>query len=541
MRAEARRIAHGVLGLALIAVVPQSGVAQSGGERVDIGSRIVIGSKAFTESYLLAELMALVVEEHTELEVEHRQGFGGTLLCFGALEAGEIDLYPEYTGTGWSVILGRSEPLGEPLRAFTLVQAEFRRRDDLEWLAPFGLNNTYAIAVRGPVAQRLGLRRISDLREHAAELRAGFSHEFLERPDGYAGLVPHYGFELEDVRGLEHALAYEALEAGALDLTDAYSTDGKLLRYELSVLEDDRGFFPPYNAAPLVRGETLRRHPELGEALSRLAFRVSDGEMMDLNHEVESGDRPIREVARAFLISKGLLSTEGAPAGVEVEEARQRKGTLAFLASRWRETLRLVLEHLQLTLVSVLLAALFAIPLGIWITADDRLRRLSLGFAGVMQTVPSLALLAVMVAVPGLGISIRSAILALFLYALLPILRNTYAGLAAVDPELLEAARAMGLTRRQVLLRIQLPLATRTIMAGLRTATVISIGVATLAAFIGAGGLGEPIVTGLSLNDPRLVLSGALPAAALALVVDLGLARLERRLVPRGLRLLEER
>ncbi len=492
---------------------------------------VIIGSKNFTESNVLGELMGLLIEEHTSLGVEHRSGMGGTLVCFTALEAGEIDLYPEYTGTGWSAILERNGPIGDSLETFLLVEEESRARFDVEWLQPFGLNNTYALAMRSDLASELEVRSISDLVPHASSIRAGFSHEFLERSDGYAGLGPYYGLELGSVRGMEHGLAYEALEAGQLDLIDAYSTDGKLLRYDLAVLTDDRGFFPPYNAAPLVCGESLRRLPQLREALQRAAFQISDAEMMQLNHEAETGNRSIREIAREFLVSKGLLST------IEPGSTSERdESWWSFFFSRWRETLRLVVEHLQLTVLSVLLASLFAIPLGIWITTNDLARRLSLGIAGVLQTIPSLALLAVMIAVPGLGISVRSAILALFLYAILPILRNTYAGLSAVDPELIDAAESMGLTRRQVLLRIQLPMATRTIMAGIRTATVISIGVATLAAFIGAGGLGEPIVTGLYLNDPRLIFCGALPAATLALIADFFLARLELLLQPRGLR-----
>ena len=196
--------------------------------------------------------------------------------------------------------------------------------------------------------------------------------------------------------------------------------------------------------------------------------------------------------------------------------------------------LDLTLQHLQLSGLAVLLAILLAVPLGIAASRLPLLRRLSLGAAGVIQTVPSLALLAFMIPLPGLGLGARSAIAALVLYAVLPILRNTYTGIVEVDPDLLEAAEGMGLRPRQILTRVQLPLAVRTIMAGVRTAAVISVGVATLAAFIGAGGLGEPIVTGLELNDTDLILSGAAPAALLAVLVDLALGLLERALAPRG-------
>jgi osmoprotectant transport system permease protein len=307
-----------------------------------------------------------------------------------------------------------------------------------------------------------------------------------------------------------------------VDLIDAYSTDAKLLRYGLRVLADDRSFFPPYDAAPLARGDTLRAHPEVAEALGKLAYRLSDRRMTELNHAVEEEGRSFTEVAHAFLLEEGLLS----PGDVEVDASGPRRGGfVSMMVERRAETLRLAGEHLRLTALSVLFAALLAIPLGVLATRSRLLERASLNAFGVVQTIPSLALLAFMIAVPGLGLSMRSAVVALFLYAVLPILRNTFAGLRNVDADLVDAARGMGLTERQTLLRVQLPLATSTIMAGVRTSTVISIGVATLAAFIGAGGLGEPIVTGLYLNDTGLILSGAVPAAVLALAADFLLVR----------------
>jgi len=495
--------------------------------------RVVVGSKSFTESRLLSEMLVALLEEHTELEVEHRPDLGGTLVCFTALETGAIDVYPEYTGTGWAVILERAQRSSDPLQTFLTVQADFRARWDLEWLQPLGPNNTYAMAMREERAEELGIRTLSDAARHAPELHGGFSLEFLEREDGYPGLTAFYGLELASARGMEHGLVYQAVAAGEVDLIDAYSTDAKLLRYGLRVLEDDRAFFPPYDVAPLARGATLRAHPEISDALERLAFRITDQRMTELNHAVEEERRGFAEVAREFLVDEGLLEGSAEAARGDTPDTR-RGGFLELMLERRGETLRLVGEHLQLTLLSVLLATALAIPLGIWATRSTLVERLSLGAAGVLQTIPSLALLAFMIAVPGLGLSARSAVAALFLYALLPILRNTFTGVRDVDPDLIDAARGMGLTERQTLLRIRLPLATSTIMAGVRTSTVISIGVATLAAFIGAGGLGEPIVTGLYLNDTGLILCGAVPAALLALLADLALGRLERRLRPPG-------
>ena len=494
--------------------------------------RVVVGSKAFPESHLLGELFALLLEEHTDLEVEHRSGLGGTLICHAALVEGAIDLYPEYTGTAWSVVLGRTERATDPLRVFLEVQAEYRARYDLEWTAPLGFENTYVLAMDAERAAELGIQSLSDLARHP-DLAAGFSHEFVERDDGYSGLREHYGLALE-ARGMEHALAYAALAGGEVDLIDAYSTDGELLRYGLVQLQDDREFFPPYDAAPVVRRELLARHPEVGRALALVAYRLTEAEMTRMNHRVEAEGSSFRQTARAFLAGEGLLR-ESAPEHTTAQPARPA-GFLAFFAARRGETLRLLLEHVGLTALAVLLASLVAIPLGLLGARRPLVARIGLGAAGLLQTVPSLALLAVLIAVPGLGLTWRSAVFALFVYALLPILRNTITGVRDVDPDVVDAARGLGLTERELLLRVRLPLATRTILAGVRTATVISVGVATLAAFIGAGGLGEPIVTGLYLNDPRLILSGALPAAGLALLLDALFGALEHALTPRALR-----
>lgn len=495
----------------------------------DADGAVVIASKNFTESRLLAELMGQLIAARTGLEVEVKAGLGGTTVVFTALTTGEIDLYPEYTGTGWSVHLKIDRPVRDPLEAYVTVSRRFAEEHDLVWLPPFGFNNTYAIAMREDRAAELGVTRISELAPHAGELVAGVSHEFLNREDGWPGLEDAYGLEIGELRGMEHGLAYEAIASGAIDLVDAYSTDGKLMKFDVRILEDDRRFFPPYDAAPLVRADLLQRHPEVAEVLGELAFRIPDARMQQLNGEVEVDGRSFEAVARDFLVEEGLI---GADAAAASGPGRAQDSFLAFMAARSGQLAALAGEHLGLTLISVLLAVAASVPAGVAVTRRAGLRWL-LTAAGVLQTVPSLALLALMIPVLGLGVS--SAITALFLYAILPVLRNTVTGIEEVDPDLVEAAVAMGLTDRQLLTRVQLPLASPTIMAGIRTATVISVGVATLAAFIGAGGLGEPIVTGLQLNDTRLILSGAIPAAALAVLVDFGLGRLERAITPRGL------
>ena len=501
-----------------------------------------IGAKNFTESAVLAELMAQTIEEHTDLVVERRANLGGTMICWTALQSGKIDLYAEYTGTGWATILGRTERLADPLAAYFEVRRQCREQHDVDWLEPFGFNNTYALAMPEQKAAELEITRISDLRPHQGNLRVAFGPEFGQRRDGYLGLAEAYNLDFANMRSVDHGLVYEAVAAGSVDLMDAYSTDGKLLRYELRVLADDRQFFPPYNAAPMVRGAALRQHPEIESALARLAFQVSDREAQALNYAVEAEAQTPAQAARAFLEAKGLV--DGAlPDAAEARRVldrfllapptagasvRQRPGFFALLAGDWQRVLQLLLVHVGLTLLAVILATAVAVPLGIWIVVRAKLQSAVLGVAGVVQTIPSLALLAFMIPVLGLGVA--SAVVALFLYALLPILRNTCTGIAGVEPDLVDAARGMGLRPREVLQRVQLPLAMPTIMAGVRTATVISIGVATLAAFIGAGGLGQPIVEGLTLNDSGLILLGAVPAAILALLADLVLGKLQQRL-----------
>lgn len=490
---------------------------------------LVVASKNFTESRLLGEIVTQLIEARTDLQVEHAANLGGTAVCWEALLSGDVDLYVEYTGTAWAVLLKETGKIADPLQTFLHVQAESRRRFDVEWLPALGLNNTYAMALDRKRAEEWGVARISDLARVGDEVRAGFSVEFINREDGWLGLKQAYsdlGFE---PRGMEHALAYEALERGELDMIDAYSTDGKLAKLDVVTLEDDLGFFPPYNAAPIVRGATLERYPELRDVLWPLAFAIDDDRARELNGRIEVDGRGFQDVAAEFLREAGLLesSNDGDP---------QATAGTSRLEDGMRRLPGLIAQHLMLVAISLGLAALIAIPAGLAITRAPRLRQLLLGFASILQTIPSLALLAFLIALPWIGLGAPAAIVALVLYAILPILRNTYTGLSTVDPVLIDAARGMGLSSSQVLRRIQLPLATRTILAGLRTAAVISVGVATLAAFIGAGGLGAPIVEGLYLNDTSLILLGAIPAALLALTVDALLGLLERRVTPRGLR-----
>ena len=498
------RGAWGVLLVSLL--VCACGSASTSGEGAH-GVRV--GSKKFTESVILGEA-ATQLARSTGARATHRRELGGTAVLWEALRRGELDVYPEYTGTLRQELLsGRHLPDDAALRA-ALAEAGLRMS------RPLGFNNTYALGMKEAEAQRLGIRRISDLRAHPA-LRIGFSNEFMDRADGWPALRDSYQLPQQDVRGLDHDLAYRGLESGALQLTDLYSTDAEIAAYGLRVLEDDLHHFPVYDAVLLYRQELEALAPEALAAMLRLEGRVSERDMVTLNAEARLERVPEARVAAGFLASALGITSEVRGDG---------------LASRvWTRTR----EHLFLVGVSLLAAVVLAVPLGVVAARRPRLGRGVLGLTGVIQTVPSLALLVVMI--PLLGIGSRPAIAALFLYSLLPIVRNTAAGLAGIPLEVRESAEALGLPERARLWRIELPMAAPSILAGIQTAAVINVGTATLGALVGAGGYGQPILTGIRLDNAALILEGAIPAAALALLVSGLFDVVERLVVPRGLRL----
>ena len=465
-----------------------------------------IGSKRFTESYVLGEIARRKLEL-AGFQAEHRQGMGGTIILWGALESGAIDLYPDYTGTVAEEILRTARATASEMRAALAARG-------IGLTGPLGFNNTYALAMRRNRAAALGVTRISDLARHP-ELRVGLTHEFLGRRDGWRPLAAHYGLTLTDVRGMEHALAYAALAGGAIDLTDAYSTDAKLVAYDLVVLEDDRAFFPRYDAVFLYR---LGLEPRALAAIRGLEGTLDEARMSRLNAEAER----VKDYTRAAAMYFG--------AG-EQRAGEQGSRPLAVRILRWTR------RHLELVAVSLFLAVLVGVPLGIRASRPGLVSQLILGVTGVLYTIPSLALLAMLVPLPFFGISARTAIFALFLYSLLPIARNTAAGLADIPRGVRESAAALGLEPRAQLVKVFLPMASRTILAGIKTSAIMNVATATLAALIGAGGLGEPIFSGLNLNDNATILSGAIPAALLALVVQLCFEALDRLIIPRGLRL----
>jgi len=467
---------------------------------------LVAGSKRFTESYILGEILRETAAR-AGAAAEHKPGLGNTGIVFAALKSGAIDVYPEYTGTVAREIL-RLE--GNP----PLAEID-RRLAPMGFGAgvPLGFNNTYALAMREDQAARLGIRTLADLARHP-ELRLGLSQEFIGRADGWPGLKRAYGLPHATPSGLDHGLAYEAIAAGRIDVLDVYSTDAKIERYGLRVLEDDRGFFPKYDAVLLYRRDLPQRAPQAWAALAALEGKIDARRMIRLNAAAELEGKTFRQAAASFF--------DGAADGTS--------GRRTWLGALFGPDLaQLTVQHLVLVLVSLALAVAVGVPLGVLAFKLRGAEQPVLAAVGVIQTVPSLALLAFLIAALD-RIGTVPALVALFLYALLPIVRNTHAGLAGIRPGMRQAALALGLSARDTLRSIELPLAAPTILAGVKTSAVINVGTATIAAFIGAGGYGERIVQGLALNDHALLVAGAVPAALLALAAQGAFELAERRL-----------
>jgi len=465
--------------------------------------RIVVGSKKFTESYVLGEI-AKTTLQNAGFAAEVRQGMGGTIILWQALQGGEITLYPEYTGTIDEEILKTKQPLSTDQMGALLRQRGVGMTGEL------GFNNTYALVMRRDRAAKLGIGKISDLRNHF-DLSLGLTHEFLDRQDGWAPLSARYGLQMRNVRGIDHALGYAALANGSIDLKDAYSTDARIAENDLVVLDDDLHFFPQYKAVFLYRLDMDRRAVA---TLETLVGTIDEARMTRLNSEAERTKNYALAAALYFGQKPVSLSND-----------------LIGNIERW------TLRHLELVGASLFLGIIAGIPLGIRASRPGPVSNFILATSGVIQTIPSLALLALLVPLPFFGISPVTAIFALFLYSLLPIVRNTATGLQDIPTAVRESAAALGLEPHAQLWKVFLPLASRTILAGVKTSAIINVGTATLAALIGVGGLGEPIISGLNLNDYSTILQGAIPAALLALLVQFFFDGLDRVFVPKGLRL----
>jgi osmoprotectant transport system permease protein len=473
------------------------------------GNSIRVGSKKFTESVILGEIVGQLAESRGA-RVEYKNELGGTRILWSALVDGDIDIYPEYTGTIIKEIfsdrnISSTQQLERELAEYGIGMS-----------APLGFNNTYALGMKNELAERLGIETISDLRKYP-ELRFGFTNEFVDRNDGWPGLEKAYGLPQKRVSGLDHDLAYRALEEGSIDVTDLYTTDAEIAYYNLKVLKDDRGYFPEYKAVLLYRKEIESENPEAVNAVLNLAGKLSAKDMRELN-----------ESAKIEGVSAALAASEFLKVKLSLD-SKPRADT--FLSRLYRNTV----QHLFLVALSLCAAIIISIPLGVAAFRNQRTGHVILGVVGVIQTIPSLALLVFMI--PFFGIGTVPAIVALFLYSLLPIVRNTYSGLEDISPDLRESGEALGLGPFARLRLIEIPLASRSILTGIKTSSVINVGTATLGALIGAGGYGQPILTGIRLNNMGLILEGAVPAALLAILVQWLFGLSERLFVPEGLRL----
>jgi osmoprotectant transport system permease protein len=480
-----------------------------GTTRADPPVSVVVGSKSFTESVILGELVRILAED-AGASCRHRRRLGDTSKTWVSLLTGRLDVYCEYTGTLTQEILA-GENIQDPAHLARVLEGYGLRAS-----RSLGFRNNYALGMKEGRAEALHIRTISDLCRHP-DLRLGLSHAFLERADGWRGLQKHYGLPFDTPRGLEHSLAYRGLETGLLDVVDLYTTDAEIRRYGIRVLEDDKNFFPAYEAILLYRADLETRAPEVVQSLLRLEGQISAATMQDLNARANIDRQSETRVAADFLAESLNIHTE---------VAEETMGQLL---------LRTTGEHLLLVVVSLALAIPTAIPLGVIAARAPTVGQLILGLVGILQTFPALALLTFLIVLFGVGP--LPAIVALFAYSLLPIVRNTYAGLHDIPLQIRESAEALGLSSWARLYLIELPMASRSILAGIKTAAVINVGFATLGGLIGAGGYGQTIMTGLDKSDTGLLLEGAIPAVLMALAVQ-GLFDLaERVLVPRGLRL----
>lgn len=470
---------------------------------------IKIGSKKFTENIILGEL-ALQLAKSENKNAEHLREIGGTRVLWNALLNGDIHIYPDYTGTIKEEILAN-----EKIKDSTHLK-NILNKYGIKISEPLGFNNTYAVGMKKERAEELGINKISDLKKYP-DLSFGFSNEFLDRNDGWPALQKRYNLPQRNITGLDHDLAYRGLQSGSIDVIEFYSTDAEIKYYDLKVLDDDLNYFPEYRAVFLYRNDLEEKEPEALKSILRLEGNIPESSMVKMNALVKIDGIPEGKAASEFLSKKFFIQSD-------FEENTFIDRLLIYTG-----------DHLFLVSVSLSAAILISVLLGILAFRKRKISALVLGFTGIIQTIPSLALLVFMI--PLLGIGSYPAIVALFLYSLLPIVRNTYSGLENIPAHIKESAEVLGISSSAKLKLIELPIASPSILAGIKTSAVINVGTATLGALIGAGGYGQPILTGIRLDNISLILEGAVPAAVLALLVQWLFDLLEIFLVPKGLRL----
>jgi osmoprotectant transport system permease protein len=472
-----------------------------------------IGSKAFPESWVLGEACTQLARQ-SGANVEHKKSLGATEIIYEALKQGSIDVYPEYTGTIRNVFL---KGLDNPKEGELL---SFLAKDRLGMSYPLGFSDSYALAVSDA---HQDLNNISDL-VGKNQLRYVFNQEFVGRKDGWPGLQSSYKLDPSKITQMQHELAYTAVSSGKADVVNVYTTDAQISKLKLKVLKDDKGYFPRYDAVLLYRADLPQRCPKAFASLQLLVGRINEEQMSKANALLVLDKREASEAGQQLLSEVLPKSGQAAP-----DLSNKNRSW------NWSQIAERTGRHLQLVAMSLTIAIFVGIPLGIFASRSQLAAQWTLAAAGLLQTIPSLALLAFVI--PILGTGTKPALLALFIYSLLPIVRNTYTGLTSIPGNLKEAAEALGLSPNAQLWKIKLPMASPNILAGIKTSAVINVGTATLAALVGAGGLGESILQGISLLDHQMILQGAIPAAVLALSAQFVFDKIELVIVPRGLRL----
>ncbi len=510
--------AYGLVAVFTAAWLCQAAVGQQPDAVAPASAPLRVGSKAFTENVILGEMLVQLAR-HAGSRVEHKAELGGTQIAYSALRKGDIDAYPEYTGTLTLEVLKGSRPRND--REIEAALA----KDGVKMSRRLGFNNSYALGMRRDLAEQLRIKTISDLARRQREpdfthLKYGFSDEFMNRGDGWPGLSQKYHLDFRP-SGLDHNLAYRGIRAGTVHVTDVYTTDAEIAVHDLLMLDDDRGYFPQYECVILYRADLQQRAPKVVEQWRKLEGAIDDAAMISMN-----------SAARVDRVWEARVAAEFLRTRLKVDvPLPQDQWLKRMLSQLWINTR----QHLLLVLVSLSLAMLIAVPLGVLAYRRPAMGQTILGTVGILQTLPSMAVL--MFLIPVLGLGVWPTVAALFLYSLLPIVRNTYSGLQEIPGNLRESATVLGLTPRARLWLVELPMASRSILAGIKTAAVINVGTATIGGLIGAGGYGQPIITGTRLNDLSIILQGAIPAALMALAAQ-GLFELaERVVVPKGLRL----
>lgn len=490
---------------------------------------IIVGSKSFTESIIMSEMISLLLEEKYHWPVTRKFNLGGTKVVFDAIRNQDIDIYSDYTGTGYVMILKETQKRSKK-DTHSYVSKKFLEDYNLIWSAPIGVNNTYALAIREDDENLKNINTVSDIRVQSKYLKYAAPYEFMERQDGHKKFIEKYDLKFDKTKtvSMQAGLMYTAIDSKKVDAIIVYSTDGRIKSNKLKILKDDLNFFPPYQLALVSNKKSFDKFPILKKVYEDLENSITDSEITELNNLVDGEKLSPKLVTRNFLINSKILD------GKIKSTKRENLNFFQYAFKRKSFLLKLLKEHLSLSFGALFLATFFSVPLGVLLTRYKLLENIIFPIINIFQTIPSLALLGFLV--PIIGIGYYPALIALFIYSLLPIVRNTYTGILAVDKSYIEASRGIGLTNFQILKKVELPLALPVILASIRTASVTVIGMATIAAFVGSGGFGDPIFRGVATVNANLILLGAIPSALLALIVDKFIGLVENALISKGIK-----